>query len=66
MGVDFKHSHHSHNKEAIWGDGCVDYLDLGNDQDVYVHDQDVYVHVIITLYTLNINNYICQLFPNKV
>lgn len=66
LRVDHKcyHSHAAicmHTQElTMWGDGSVNYFDLGNYFTIYMDDQ------FITLYTLCMYNSICQFFLSKV
>ena len=62
LRVNLKHSYHTQKELTMltmWGDGCVNYLDLCNPSTIYAYQ-------IIMSCTLNIYNYTCQLFLNKV
>ena len=51
--------YHQHPKVTMFSDGCVNQLDCG------VIISQVYVYEIFLLYTLNIYNFIFQLYMNK-
>ena len=59
LRTNLKYSLHKKRDLAVWADGYVNFLEPGN-------LSTVYMYVKSSHYTLNIYDYICQLFLNKV
>ena len=58
LRTNLKDSHHKKRDLTVWADGYVNFLEPGN-------PSTVYMYVKSSHYTLNIYDYICQLFLNK-
>ena len=65
LRVDLMWFYHIHTKLTMWHDGCVIYLHFGNHSTIHMPIRNYVKKKEIMSYTLNIYNYICQLFLNR-